>query len=705
MKEFATALRFRWQRLRLLAGRALLSLRRRGLRPTLARVLEVLGRGTPSARPAGLCLPGAVDARTLRLLPCATPRASIVVPVHNQLDHTLGCLASLARSGDATPFEVIVVDDASRDDSATVLPAIPGLRYLRCDANFGFIGACRLGATQARGAFIVYLNNDTAVQPGWLDALLDTFERHPDTGIAGSRLVYPDGRLQEAGGVIYRDGSTGNVGRFQDPGHPAFGCVREVDYCSGAAIAIPRDLHDALDGFDPAFAPAYYEDADLAMRVRAAGRRVRYQPASVVVHYEGVSSGTDPLQGVKAHQAINQARFASRWRMALAGHPTPDSPDDIALGRHARMRVLVIDADTPCPDRDSGSVRLSNLMRLLAEEGCAVAFLPETRRHAGSYTQALQAMGVECWHQPWIGDTARWFRQHGPGLGMVILSRHYVAQSHLPLVRRFAPQARVVFDTVDLHFLREEREARVAGSAALMQAAQATRARELALVEAADLTLVVSPVERDLLATEAPGASVAVLSNVLELPASVAARDGRRDLLFVGGFRHPPNVDAVRWLVEAVLPVARRRLPELRCHIVGADAPAEVLALGDQPGVVLHGHVPALDGLLAGCLVSVAPLRYGAGVKGKVNQAMAWGLPVVATGCAVEGMHLRAGEDALVANTPEAFAEAIVRLHEDAALWRRLSENGRGNVRRHFSFDAARQALRPLLAGPRRAVG
>jgi len=190
-----------------------------------------------------------------------------------------------------------------------------------------------------------------------------------------------------------------------------------------------------------------------------------------------------------------------------------------------------------------------------------------------------------------------------------------------------------------------------------------------------------------------------VLSNLHALPPPGPGRAGREGLLFVGGFRHPPNVDAVRWFAREVFPLARAALPGLAFHCIGGDLPAEVRELAGIDGVHVHGHVPDLGPWLDGCVVSVAPLRYGAGVKGKVNQAMAHGLPVVATTPAVEGMHLRDGEDVLVADAPRAFADALVRLHEDAALWRRLAEGGRANVRRHFSADAARDVVRQAILG------
>ena len=278
-----------------------------------------------------------------------------------------------------------------------------------------------------------------------------------------------------------------------------------------------------------------------------------------------------------------------------------------------------------------------------------------------------------------------------------MVCRHYVLRELLPLLRKYAPQARLVFDTVDLHYLRERRGAEVAGDAALARAAEATRKLELDIIARADATFVVSEVERTLLAQDAPQAQVDILSNLHRVAGPGRAFEQRRDLVFVGGFRHPPNVDAVRWFATEVFPLIRAELPELRFHCIGADAPPEIAALAEQPGVEIHGHVPDLDPYMDGARIAVAPLRYGAGVKGKVNLSMAHGQPVVATACAVEGMHLRDGEDALVADTAADYAQAVLRLYRDPVLWRRLSENGLRNVETHFSLDAAREVVRRVL--------
>ncbi|QDH70817.1 glycosyltransferase [Marilutibacter alkalisoli] len=691
-------LRFLFDRATGLAWRGLTSLRTRGWRASWQRVLKQFHRVPAHQRPA-LYLPAAEPFAPFAVPASTDPRASIVIPVYNQFAFTLACLRAIAAHPPAAGIEIIVVDDGSSDETGASLRQLEGLHYHRRAENGGFIAACNDGAALARGEYLVFLNNDTVPQPGWLDALLRTFDEHPGTGLAGAQLLYPDGRLQEAGGIVFADGSGWNHGRFESPLDPRFAFVREADYLSGAAIALPCEVFSQLGGFDTRYAPAYYEDTDLAFAIRKLGLKTLYQPAARVVHDEGATSGTDLNQGPKAYQVRNQNIFADKWRDALAGqYPLGTGPDDAALPK-GRQTVLIIDALTPQPDRDSGSLRLVNLMRLLREEGAHVVFMAADRQHIGAPTQTLQQMGVEVWHGPHARGWPAWLREHGPRLDTVMVCRHYVMREMLPLLRLHAPQARVVFDTVDLHYLRERRGAEVAGDTALLRAAERTRALELDVIAHSDATLVVSSVERELLAIDAPDARVEILSNLHRVPAAGPGFEARRDLMFVGGFRHPPNVDAVRWFVGEVWPRMRTALPDMRFHCIGGDVPDEIRALHGHDGVEIHGHVPDLSPFLDGTRLAVAPLRYGAGVKGKVNQSMAHGQPVIATSCAVEGMHLRDGIDVLVADTPEAFADAVVRAYRDGRLWQTLATHARANVERHFSLDAGRDVVRRVLLG------
>ena len=380
--------------------------------------------------------------------------------------------------------------------------------------------------------------------------------------------------------------------------------------------------------------------------------------------------------------------------------PTLGAPFRVEDGVGGGRRILLVDVTTPRPDHDSGSLRACNLMRLLLGEGFQVDFLPDDGADASRYTRALLDLGVQVHRGADTRARRRWFQIHAGGYDAIIISRYHLAEFLVPLLRRHAPRTQLVLDTVDLHHLREEREAQLRDDPGLRRLANTTRRRELAAIAAADVAWVVSPTEAELIERALPRARVEVLPNLHEVEQSPAPFQARSGLLFVGGARHPPNVDAARWLLTAIWPLVRERLPDCTLHIVGDGMPSALADAGQPEGVLLHGHIPELAPLLAGTRVGLAPLRFGAGVKGKINLCMAAGMPVVATACAAEGMHLAHGRDILVADGPGDFAEAIVALHSDPALWSRLSQAGLGNVRRHFSFDTARATIAATFPPP-----
>ncbi|HEX4885068.1 MAG TPA: glycosyltransferase, partial [Casimicrobiaceae bacterium] len=426
-------------------------------------------------------------------------------------------------------------------------------------------------------------------------------------------------------------------------------------------------------------------------------RKVYYQPAATIVHFEGQTAGTDTTTGVKRHQAVNRGTFRDKWSAALATHRRNGAEPQLERDRRAVRRVLVIEACMLTPDQDSGSVRPLAMLELMLEAGCKVTFVADNLEHRQPYVGDLQQRGVEVLFHPYVRSVSDVIASRGREFDIVLVARHYIAVKHLDALRRFAPQALVAFDTVDLHFLRAERLAELEGNASARAAARARRDEELALIRRADVTIVVSPVERDVLAQLAPDANVLLLTNIHEpMPGGkpFAAREG---LVFIGGFQHPPNVDAVLWYAREVLPLLRERLPGVRTYVVGSKVPATIRALA-APDLVVTGYVADIAPFFTGCRASIAPLRYGAGVKGKVNLAMSYGLPVVATSPAVEGMHLVPGEDAMVVDDPAAFADAIARVYCDEALWSRLARAGVENVRRHFSRAVAAEALARLFA-------
>ncbi len=640
----------------------------------------------------------AEEAKKIHLPIHEQPVVSILIPVYNKIEYTLTCLSSIQMNLPRTPFEVIVIDDCSTDATPQLLSQVRGIRVIRNSSNLGFLINCNNAAREARGQYLLFLNNDTEVQPEWLDELLQTFHTYPNAGLVGSKLIFPYGLLQEAGGIIWRDASGCNYGRDAYPERPEFCFLRDPDYCSGASIMVPADLFSSLEGFDERFTPAYYEDTDLAFTIRSRGRRVIFQPASKVIHHEGITSGTDVTKGVKAYQLHNQAKFLDKWREALKQHDLPNQKAPFAHERLVAKRALIVDVTTPCPDQDSGSVDTFYEIKVMQALGYKVTFIPDDLKHAGPYTEALQRIGVECWYEPYINTVREHLEASGPSYDLTIIKRVHFAAKHIEDIRRYCTKARIVFNTVDLHFLREERQAALEKSATLAAKALQTRELEYWLMKQADATITISDAERELILNEHPDLTIAAIPYIRTTVERRPSFASRRDIVFIGGFRHTPNVDAVLHFVQEIWSRVRQALPDVNLRIVGSNAPPEIAELAKFPGIVFQGYVADLDTVFHRCKLSVAPLRFGAGIKGKIGTSLSYGVPCVATPIAAEGMQLTDQQNILIASVPEVFARSIVTAYNDEALWKRLSENGIAYMREHYSFEQGVERYRALIS-------
>ncbi|MBM1002200.1 MAG: glycoside hydrolase family 99-like domain-containing protein [Desulfofustis sp. PB-SRB1] len=631
------------------------------------------------------------------------PDVSILVPVFNQFRYTASCLVSILEQKSNYSFEIIVGDDRS-SDSTHQLSAIAtsGFFYVRHVQNLGFLKNCNTLATKARGRYLVLLNNDTVVLPGWLDELIGTLERDSKIGLVGSKLVYPDGRLQEAGSIMWEDASGLNWGNRRDPMDPEFNYLRDVDYCSGASIAIPKDIWMKLGGFDSErYQNAYYEDTDLAFRIREElCMRVVYQPLSHLLHFEGVSSGRSLDAGIKQYQTTNRPLFLERWCDVLKTHGNCENIPRNYLDRTRDKRILLIDTIVPLPDQDSGSIDTFNYLRILLSMGYSVSFLPYCTTASNSYIHGLQRMGVRVFHDPFYVDFQSIIQAEAPKADIIFIYRG-VAHDYLPMLRAIVPDKPIIFNTVDLHFVRLERAAELSGKVLDFEKAAITKRKELLAMKLADITIVVSKFEKKLLSQVAPDVKTACIPIVREIAGrSIHSFVERCDILFIGGFLHPPNVDAVHYFLDEIWPLVLEQRESLgrdcRFLIAGSNIPDEIKMRRSDTVAVL-GFVPDLTNLFGKILISVAPLRFGAGLKGKVIDSLSHGVPVVGTSVSMEGSGLLEDTHLLRADTPEEIARSIVKLHNDQDLWERLSVNGLSFCREHFSIEKVKTQLHTLV--------
>ena len=653
--------------------------------------------------------------------------------------YTYACIQSILEHTDfhETPYEVILADDVSKDATASIGDYIRGLVVSRNTENQGFLKNCNQAAKKAVGDYIFFLNNDTKVTDGWLSSLLNLMDGDESIGMAGSKLIYPDGRLQEAGGIIWSDGSGWNYGRLDDPEKPQYNYLKEVDYISGAAIMIRRSLWEEIGGFDERFAPAYCEDSDLAFEVRKHGKRVVYQPKSVVVHFEGISNGTDVNgEGLKKYQVVNQEKFREKWKEELkeqsrnTGNPNPFTARDRSQKKPC---VLVIDHYVPTWDKDAGSKTTYQYIRMFLKKGYNVKLLGDNFLHEEPYSTELMQMGVEILYgedmQSGIWD---WIRENQLFIDIAYLNRPHIAIKYIDFLRENTG-IRCIYYGHDLHFLRLLREYELNGDIRTKRESDYWKSIEFTVMQKADMSYYPSEAEVEAIHALDPkirvkaitaylwedflpcGKSGALLSETGE-ETDYAKREG---LLFVGGFAHPPNEDGVLWFVKDVFPKIREKVPDMNFYIVGSKAPEEITALGAEPektGIHVLGYVSdeELAALYQKTKITVVPLRYGAGVKGKVVEAIYNGAVVVTTSVGAEGIpdpervlatvnetetELREHPEAVA----ESFAEAVLKLYRNDGMLAAISSETQRYIKLHYSMDAAWRIIAPDFAMVKRS--
>ncbi|MEP0356631.1 glycosyltransferase [Paraglaciecola sp.] len=614
------------------------------------------------------------------------PLVSIIVPAYNKFAMTFHCIASIALAYNRVTYEVILADDCSVDETVDAEKYIDNLVVSRNKENLRFLLNCNAASAKAKGEYIVFLNNDTEVTSYWLDELIHQHDMDSIVGLTGSKLLNSDGTLQEAGGIVWGNGEPWNVGRNQSPYAPEWNYVRQVDYVTGAAMCIRKDVWIEVGKFSEEFIPCYYEDADLAFKVAAAGYKVLYVPHSEVTHLEGRSNGTDVTKGLKQYQTVNEATFRRKWFSVFKHYPKPDLKElSIEKDRKAEQRILVIDYATPMMGMDAGSYAAVQEVKLMVALGFKVTFVPENLAPMGKYTKILQNLGVEVLLAPFYYSLQHILDTRLDEMDAVYITRYDVARKYIEAIQ--AKQKPIIFNNADLHFLREMRAAIAAKDKELIDNALLTREAELKVCEEVDAVLTYNTTEQAVITSHTLLSDKLHLTPwVLDVKDSGPSFKAREGIAFLGGYNHKPNVEAVEFMVKQVMPLLLAQRPDIKFYVYGSKIP-ETFDEYEAENVLIKGFAETLDGVYHDHRIFVAPLLSGAGIKGKVLDAMAYSSPTILTDVAAEGTGLSNGINTLIANDPQEWVSAIMRLYDDSKLWQRFAENSLMLAEENFSFE------------------
>lgn len=622
------------------------------------------------------------------------PKVSIVIPVYNHFAYTYNCLKSILKNtGSDVSYEIIIANDCSTDDTLRLQEVAKNIQVITNAENLRFLKNCNHAAKSAKGEYILFLNNDTQVQENWLKSLFELIESSEDIGMVGSKLVYPDGKLQEAGGILWKDGTAWNYGNGQDPTNPEFNYVKEADYISGAAIMIRASVWNEIGGFDERFAPAYYEDTDLAFAVRKHGYKVMYQPQSVVIHFEGVSNGIDVSEGQKAYQVANQKKFHTKWKDVLSKeHFVNGQNVFLAKDKSAKKKtLLMVDHYVPMYDKDAGSRCIFYYLSFFVKMGYNVKFIGDNFCKYEPYTTKLQQMGIEVLYGNYYYNNWKdWIKRNGKHFDYIFLSRPHISVKYIDLMREYT-DAKIIYFGVDLHFLRDMREYKLNGNQQALKDSKAWKKVEFELMRKADVSYYLSKVElQEIAKTDNTVKARRVPINIYDdIPEISYKAERRQDIIFVGGFGHPPNIDAVKWLGQEIMPKVWEKNSDITLHVVGSKTPQEIKDFANEH-MIIHGFVSDedLEEMYKNVKMAIVPLRFGAGIKGKVIEAMMRGIPMVTTSIGIEGIE-GAEIIAKISDKAEELAAYITSLYNNAADLEKMAEEEHQYIIDNYSVKNA----------------
>ena len=631
------------------------------------------------------------------------PDVSIILVLSNGAELTLECLKSLRTAIDV-PAEVLIVDNASNDQTRELLARVDGAKIMENSENLHFLRAVNQAAPKSRGKHVLLLNNDTSLKAGPIRVARDLLDKDATIGAVGGKIVLLDGALQEAGSIIWRDGTCLGYGRGRNPSEPEFQFRRDVDYCSGAFLMLRRNLFEKLGWLNEQFIPAYYEETDLCMRIRAAGSRVVYEPMIEVSHFEfGSSASSD---AALALQERNHATFSALHQRELgAGHLPQSATPFWARMRPTSQRILIIDDRVPYPELGAGFPRATEIIRAVYAAGWFITVYPLTFPFV-SWERAYRLLPREIEIAADRGDRglAEFLKERIDYYDAVLVSRPHnmkIFHQACEQVPEFLEHTHLIYDAEALFTAREALRVALKSRPFTEKEYKEKLAEEMALAGGAMAILAVSEQEAGVFRANCHS-SVHVVGHSLIPRPTPRLFEGRANILFVGALcgnqEISPNIDGIMWFVREVMPLLDKRLGEGYKLLVAGLVESDDVRQVAGPRVEFLGTVPDLTAVYGRARLFIAPTRFAAGIPHKVQEASAAGLPVVATQLIAKQLNRSDLAGILTANTPAEFSEACYRLYSDPVLWKKIRESALECVGSECDGSRFAQSISDVLA-------
>ena len=592
-----------------------------------------------------------INPKLIKIKQSKNPDLSIIIPVYGKLDFLGRCLHSIQKAKTDVSFEVIVVDDCGPDSVSTKFNEKDnGFTIIKNKKNEGFTTTCNNGSKKAKGKYLCFLNSDAIVTDYWSDSLLNGFKLASNVGIVGPRLIFENGKLQESGGIVFSNGEAANIGREEKLDNSWFKYFKDVDYVSGAALTISSVDFQELGGFDKRFTPAYYEDTSLCLDMRhKLGKRVVVNPLSNVIHHEGATNGTDENSGFKKFMGINKEKFIEKHASDLLNYGESFANIWWDRDKYIKGNVLIIDQCIPTPKEDSGSKDMDNILRSLLDQNYRPHFFALSNRGETPESYGYYEKGVHCVFGKENLNFHDFIKKYNSLFKLIIVSRVNSYKEVERSLKEFCSDIKTIFYTVDLHHVRLESEFQITQDSELLSEVRKAKIGEIQAIAKTDKTIVLSNKERNYLVSsngiDAEKISIwPLIRSEFESIDKFKKDLNAKDIIFIGGFRHHPNIEAVKLLEKEIIPKAKEIFLKNGLEFPGVkiygSSPTPYIEKLKNKDISYEGFIDKEEDAFKNAKISLAPLPFGSGMKGKTLSSLIFSTPVVGTSFAFEGFEI-----------------------------------------------------------------